>query len=309
MLAATYFDEFIEFAQTLNYAKAAKALYISQPTLRTHIRALEAEVGAALTARHNGRLYLTSTGKFVLERAREVVACVDGSLAACRAYALDHISIMVGDTGIPALLEAVEAARQRYCTRRPRKSVDIRISSHTSSNLDALRNCDVDLILLSRVPRGGAAGVLDGSLLPADCLWRLAKTTHLQFWAESGSPLSAIQNVRATDLEGLTLSLGNTDNMRHAGDVVQRALAAHGVTIAVEHSPFDSYSEYFFSGSSTTFGITLREASSPHGGIHRFELSDLPIPCELFAVLNARCMREGADEFLDALVQDLRGAL
>ena len=40
--------EFLVLSRVLNYSRAAKALYISQPILTRHIQALEAELGVPL---------------------------------------------------------------------------------------------------------------------------------------------------------------------------------------------------------------------------------------------------------------------
>ena len=181
MTPASYLSEYIEFAQTLSYAEAARALYISQPTLRAHIKALESEIGAPFTARHGGRLHLTSTGNFVLERAREVVRYTDDAFESCRSFARNHASIMVGDISVPELLDCVERTRLAYCSLHPEKSIDIRISSRMSSNLEAVCGGDVDLILLPRVPVDNVAtGRLDAQL-PEGFRWELIKSTRLLF--------------------------------------------------------------------------------------------------------------------------------
>lgn len=88
--------------------------------------------------------------------------------------------------------------------------------------------------------------------------------------------------------------LGTTDNMRHAGEVIQRKLARLGVDISLVYEPFDGYSEYLFSGLPDSFGLTIGEAPRPPGGTLFLELEDLPIASELYlraatmAVLSGR---------------------
>ncbi|WP_172623417.1 LysR family transcriptional regulator [Arabiibacter massiliensis] len=55
-METAYLKEYLAFSRTLNYAQAASELFVSQPALRAHIRALEDEVGAPLTVKRNGAL-------------------------------------------------------------------------------------------------------------------------------------------------------------------------------------------------------------------------------------------------------------
>ncbi len=58
-----YLREFKELAQTLNYAKAASHLYITQSTLSKHINALERELGCRLLDRDRRKVELTEAGR------------------------------------------------------------------------------------------------------------------------------------------------------------------------------------------------------------------------------------------------------
>ncbi len=58
-----YLREFKELAQTLNYAKAASRLYITQSTLSKHINALERELGCRLLDRDRRKVELTEAGR------------------------------------------------------------------------------------------------------------------------------------------------------------------------------------------------------------------------------------------------------
>lgn len=60
-------EEFRVLATVLNYSKAVDRLYISQPILSRHIKALEAELGVALFTRDTHTVALTEEGKFFLK--------------------------------------------------------------------------------------------------------------------------------------------------------------------------------------------------------------------------------------------------
>lgn len=61
--------EFLVLSKSLNYSKAASALYISQPLLTRHIQALEREFGAALFLRSSHGVSLTEAGRILASQA------------------------------------------------------------------------------------------------------------------------------------------------------------------------------------------------------------------------------------------------
>lgn len=56
-----------------HFGRAAEACFVSQPTLSTQIRKLEAELGVELVERNPGHIMLTAAGEKVVERARIVL--------------------------------------------------------------------------------------------------------------------------------------------------------------------------------------------------------------------------------------------
>ena len=79
--------EYITLSQSLNYAKAAEALFVSQPALRSHVKALEDEVGSPLIVKRDGRLELSMAGRLFLKLARDIVSLSDDALASCKRFA------------------------------------------------------------------------------------------------------------------------------------------------------------------------------------------------------------------------------
>ena len=61
--------EFFVLSHVLNYTRAAKALYISQPILTRHIQALEAELGVPLFRRTTHGVTLTEAGRLLSNQA------------------------------------------------------------------------------------------------------------------------------------------------------------------------------------------------------------------------------------------------
>lgn len=67
----------LTLAETGNMTKAAKRLYISQPTLSQFLSKQEAAVGATLFERVNGKYCLTPTGELYADYARLVLSLTD----------------------------------------------------------------------------------------------------------------------------------------------------------------------------------------------------------------------------------------
>ena len=63
----------VTLAETRNFARAAKACYVSQPTLSTQIKKLEDELGLALFERTNKRVMPTAAGFELIVQARVVL--------------------------------------------------------------------------------------------------------------------------------------------------------------------------------------------------------------------------------------------
>ena len=101
---------FIAVAETCNMSKAAKRLYLSQPTVSQIISELEKEYETTLFKRYPKRLELTVTGNLFLERALTVLNSYEtlnqsmknaSSLRPLRVGA----TLTIGDTMISELIE------------------------------------------------------------------------------------------------------------------------------------------------------------------------------------------------------------
>lgn len=264
-----------------------------------------------LAVKRDRELVLTPTGKLLLQKAREIVDFTERSFEECRTYARNNATVVVGDTGCPALLYAVEEARTAYLRSHPHASVEISLSQKMTSNLEAVRSGDVDLILLSRVRTPGEespASFADDELPPGFC-WALVKESRLLFWVDARNPLFEAPHIAPQDLDGMEFIVGDSENMRRAGEAVKARLHAAGAEIMVGSRPFDNYAEYYFSGTERSFGLTIAEAPSPRRGVRFFELDSVPLPCDLMVLFNMDRLHEDAGDFFDAVAESLQRTL
>lgn len=101
-----HIKEFICLTQHGSFRSAAKALFISQPTLSKHVTLLEEEIGCKLIERSSG-VRLTPAGRYFLREATNLVHQVDGALGSIVSGTRAAGSNLVG-LSIPDFSRSVE---------------------------------------------------------------------------------------------------------------------------------------------------------------------------------------------------------
>ena len=77
---------FISAAETLNFTKTAKILYISQPTVTHHITSLESELGYPLFERVNKQVFLTPAGKYFYRSMKAISSDFQNAMLKAKKY-------------------------------------------------------------------------------------------------------------------------------------------------------------------------------------------------------------------------------
>lgn len=81
---------FIAVAEELNYRKAARRLHVAQPALSRTIQQLENELGARVLERSTSAVQLTAIGRFLLDRARDMLGALQGTFESVHRMTLGH---------------------------------------------------------------------------------------------------------------------------------------------------------------------------------------------------------------------------
>lgn len=129
---------FVAVVDAGSFSAAAAALGLGQPTLSTHLRNLEAEVGAPLLDRSARALRLTTAGEILLADTREILALTEAALDRVDRVGTRPVSgtLRIGGTstaGERYLPEQLSSFLGRY----PDVKVELSISN-TSDVIDGL---------------------------------------------------------------------------------------------------------------------------------------------------------------------------
>ena len=140
---------FYHAARLRSITKAGQTLGLGQPTVTTHLRNLEEELGVVLFDRVNRPITLTSGGADVLE----MIAPIVNGMASLKAYADDPERR--GSLNIAAysdlVLHYLPSAAQAFSAKYP--DVHIRLmAKHHEAMISAIKSGEVDLALSTGPP-------------------------------------------------------------------------------------------------------------------------------------------------------------
>lgn len=81
-----YLEIFCKVVELRSFSKAASALFLTQPTISNHIKALETEIGIRLLDRMGRDVMLTKAGEVLYRYAREIVILKDNAIQATHQF-------------------------------------------------------------------------------------------------------------------------------------------------------------------------------------------------------------------------------
>lgn len=145
----------VTLAEELHFGRAARRHYISAQPFGQHVQRLEREIGVRLFERTSRRVRLTATGERFVERARAVLAELEGlrEIAAEEACADGHV-LRVGILGFGAA-DRWQVMREAIGAQQPGLTLEFR-DLDLVDQYDAVRRGEVDVAIVQFV------GDLDG---------------------------------------------------------------------------------------------------------------------------------------------------
>ncbi|TFB19503.1 LysR family transcriptional regulator [Filobacillus milosensis] len=193
----SWMKTFVTVAELGNFRKASEALYVSQPTVTVHIKALEKELGVTLFERGKRLVKLTEEGRVYLPHAKEVLDLHQQGLTQIQSFTQGYrlqlklaISPLVADTIMPFVLKnylenhpevevAVEIMESQIIEKAVMDEVvDIGFTliEYRGSQLNQTKLYEDEVVLC--VPHDGLDNETAPALLPEDLLEQYYLLTH-----------------------------------------------------------------------------------------------------------------------------------
>lgn len=191
--------EFITLVKSRSFSRAAKELFLSQPSLSTHISAMERELGFEVIDRSKNKLVLTPAGTMFLEYAQGIVNTYEEARSRGLEISKEQPPIKMSSVPLESnLFKALSVMDDPKIT-----FVDI---DFNTTLLDALADGTVDI--------GFTA---DYTNLPASCEKSSAAniafvptgTERAAIAVMDTHPLAHKNHLTKGDLEGMTITIGS----------------------------------------------------------------------------------------------------
>ena len=215
---------FVAVADEGNVTRAARRLHISQPSLSTALRRLEAQLGVQLLRREGRRLVLTHAGELLHRRGRQLLAEADDVTAAVRGAA----------AGVRLRLGVSPTARYELAPRM------LALCAAASPGVMIYTQEDTSGALL----RGVAAGALDAALTfcagepPVGVelipVWEEPAVLHL----DARHPLARRTSVSLAELGEETVLVADSPDSSGYTERIARAFAEVGVAPGTLPDPY-----------------------------------------------------------------------
>ncbi|WP_372791432.1 LysR substrate-binding domain-containing protein [Paraconexibacter sp.] len=206
---------FIAVAEERHFRRAAERLHMSQPPLSQQIKALEEALGVTLLDRDRRGVRITDAGAVFLDRARAVLAAMDGAAdAARRAQAGELGRLSIGFVG-SSMYGRVPEILRRFRATHPEVHLSLR-ELNTAAQVDALVHGDIDVGFLR--PPVSADGVEIESLLEEPVVVVMPEDHRLV-----GMPSLTLMHLRRERFVLLSRAAAPGQH-----DAISRALAAEG---------------------------------------------------------------------------------
>ena len=222
-----HIKEFVVFCRYMNFTRAAKELFITQPSLSNHIAALEKELGFTLVDRGTEPKTLTPAGEVVLSRASDLLDDYNALIHELNLVTKDPEETLVLEHPICSSGAATELnlVLARFLSEKP--SVTLRRTRYSTTPLwDVLSSGMADLGLIWQPTKGGLE--LDGrrfACIPVPG----GSVSATMAWVHRDNPLFAKEELCAEDLNGQRLVLPSNPEYTVYSKQVLKALKRCGV--------------------------------------------------------------------------------
>jgi DNA-binding transcriptional LysR family regulator len=178
---------FIAVAEELHFGRAAARLHISQPPLSVQIRTLEERLGARLFDRDRRKVTLTESGRFLLDRARFLLAEGERSTLETARIARGESGVLTIGYTSTATYEVLPRLLRRFRARKPAVRLEL-VELRSALQLEALRAGRIEI------------GFACGPLAHGELVERVLATERFVAAVPRSHPLAKRERLRLRDL-------------------------------------------------------------------------------------------------------------
>ena len=220
--------EFVTLAKLQSFTAAAKELFITQPTLSNHVRAIERELGFSLIDRSDALFSLTREGVAFFSSSMAILKEYDSMVADCKCLNSSLVSLRFEHTPcssiFPKLREAAAAYEAEFGT-----VVEVLASNCYNREFRAQDLIDRDMIDVAfhYVPQSSLIAERYASQNPRT---RSFLADRIKFWClfRKDSPLASRRTVDLRSLDGLSMSYPINSKSLDNLDTIMNLASAHG---------------------------------------------------------------------------------
>lgn len=138
-----------------SFTKAAKALYVSQPSLSAAISRLEAELGFLIFDRSTIPCSLTAEGRIYIESLEEIAESESNMLKRIKALSdIDHSKLAIGGSSYSSYLILSQICSE-FHKKHPNVNVTLEIGNIGSLHVlsEKLDNKEIDIVIAYKIDR------------------------------------------------------------------------------------------------------------------------------------------------------------
>ena len=137
-------EAFVQIAENKSFSKAAKAMYLSQPTVSAHIKSLESELGVPLISRTTKEVLLSEAGQIFYDYAKELLHTRDVAALMMQSYATEiKGELPVAASTVPSQYLLPQLLTEMY-VRYPDLKISVR-QADSSAVINQIENYDAEL--------------------------------------------------------------------------------------------------------------------------------------------------------------------
>lgn len=266
--------EFAVLVKCGSFSRAAKELFLSQPSLSTHIGAMEKELGFELLERTATGFTLTSAGSSFLEYAQIIINTYEEAVESGKAASREMPPIRMESLPVSSAL-----ARRLAGLRDPRVSfVD---TSYNVSTLDALER---GFIEIGTCPDFTALPSAKRKAEEAGIAFVRTGYSKAAIAMMKSNPLAAKPSLASSDIDGATVSIGGYAYFDEWKSIVD-AMVGPEVHLRYQLSPIESRSDLAFEDLGTKLHICGDDAIGQQyvsrddiASFHKLDGRDLEFP-------------------------------